>query len=99
MSCASHTRDRHGTALSSADPRTQRWARRDTRLAPPGAAFAVQAGEGTTLETPIGDAVTIKAATEQIKGSLTVLELVSGPKSQRGWISPIGPKPSCGVSM
>ena len=41
--------------------------------------FAVQAGEGTTLETPIGDAVTIKAATGQTSGLLTVLELVIGP--------------------
>jgi len=46
----------------------------------PVAPFAVQAGEGTTLETPIGDAVTIKAATGQTNGSLTVLELVIGPK-------------------
>ena len=53
---------------------------RDTQLAPPGAAFAVQAGEGTTLETPIGDTATIKAATEQTNGSLTVLELVIGPE-------------------
>jgi mannose-6-phosphate isomerase-like protein (cupin superfamily) len=44
------------------------------------APFAVQAGEGATLETPIGDTVTIKAATEQTNGSLTVLELVIGPK-------------------
>jgi mannose-6-phosphate isomerase-like protein (cupin superfamily) len=46
----------------------------------PVAAFAVQAGEGTTLETPTGDAVTIKAATSQTNGSLTVLELVIGPR-------------------
>ena len=48
--------------------------------ATPIAPFAVQAGEGTTLESPIGDAITIKAATGQTNGSLTVLELVIGPK-------------------
>jgi mannose-6-phosphate isomerase-like protein (cupin superfamily) len=31
------------------------------------------------LETPTGDVVTIKAATRQTNGSLTVLELVIGP--------------------
>ena len=46
----------------------------------PVAPFAVQAGEGTTLETPIGDVLTIKAATRQTNGALTVLELVIGPK-------------------
>ena len=51
-----------------------------SRLSTPVAPFAVQAGEGATLETPIGDAVTIKAATGQTNGSLTVLELVIGPK-------------------
>jgi mannose-6-phosphate isomerase-like protein (cupin superfamily) len=35
--------------------------------------------EGTVLETPTGDVVTIKAATRQTNGSLTVLELVIGP--------------------
>jgi mannose-6-phosphate isomerase-like protein (cupin superfamily) len=43
------------------------------------AAFAVQPGEGTVLETPTGDVVTIKAATRQTNGSLTVLEFVIGP--------------------
>jgi mannose-6-phosphate isomerase-like protein (cupin superfamily) len=42
--------------------------------------FAVLAGEGTALKTPIGDVLTIKAATRQTNGSLTVLELVIGPK-------------------
>jgi mannose-6-phosphate isomerase-like protein (cupin superfamily) len=42
--------------------------------------FAVQAGEGAVLESPTGDAITIKAATRQTKGSLTVLELVISPK-------------------
>jgi mannose-6-phosphate isomerase-like protein (cupin superfamily) len=42
--------------------------------------FAVQPGEGTALETPTGDLVTVKAATRQTNGSLTVLELVIGPK-------------------
>ena len=46
----------------------------------PVAPFAVQAGEGTALETPIGDVITLKAATRQTNGSLTVLELVIGPK-------------------
>ena len=46
----------------------------------PVAPFAVQAGEGAALETPIGDVLTVKAATRQTNGSLTVLELVIGPK-------------------
>jgi quercetin dioxygenase-like cupin family protein len=42
--------------------------------------FAVQAGEGTTMEIPTpGDSVTVKAATRQTNGSLTVLEFVIGP--------------------
>ena len=44
------------------------------------APFAVQSGEGKTLETPTGDVVTIKATTKQTNGSLTVLELLFGPK-------------------
>ena len=44
------------------------------------APFAVQPGEGTALETPTGDAITIKAATRQTNGSLTVLEFVIDPK-------------------
>ena len=46
----------------------------------PVAPFAVQSGEGTALGTPTDDIVTIKAATRQTNGSLTVLELVIGPK-------------------
>ena len=46
----------------------------------PVAPFAIQSGEGPTLETPIGDVLTVKAATRQTNGSLTVLELVIGPK-------------------
>jgi len=46
----------------------------------PIAPFAVQSGEGMALETPTGDTVTIKAATSQTNGSLTVLELMIGPK-------------------
>ena len=49
-------------------------------LPAPVAPFALQAGEGTALETPIGDLITVKAATRQTNGSLTVLELVIGPK-------------------
>jgi mannose-6-phosphate isomerase-like protein (cupin superfamily) len=50
------------------------------RVPTPVAPFAVQSGEGTALETPTGDVVTIKAATRQTNGSLTVMELVIGPK-------------------
>lgn len=46
----------------------------------PVAPFAVQFGEGTALETPTGDVVTIKAATRQTNGSLTVLEFLIAPK-------------------
>ena len=55
---------------------TETGACRPAHVAP----FAVQAGEGPALETPIGDMVTDKAATRQTNGSLTVLELVIGPK-------------------
>jgi mannose-6-phosphate isomerase-like protein (cupin superfamily) len=48
----------------------------DTPIPP----FAVQAGEGIFLETPIGDTAIIKADTTQTNGSLTVIELVIGPK-------------------
>src|ERR1700753_1956566 len=64
----------------------RRRAMTDTELAEglvpgtPVAPFAIQAGEGPTLETPIGDVLTVKAATRQTNGSLTVLELVIGPK-------------------
>ena len=44
------------------------------------AAFAVEPGEGTALQTPTGDVVTVKAATGQTNGSLTVLELVISPR-------------------
>lgn len=49
------------------------------RVPAPVAPFAVQSGEGTALETPMGDMVTVKASTRQTNGSLTVLELVIGP--------------------
>jgi mannose-6-phosphate isomerase-like protein (cupin superfamily) len=42
--------------------------------------FAVQYGEGLTVETPTGDSVTFKADTARTNGSLTVLELLIGPK-------------------
>ena len=47
------------------------------RIAP----FAVQVDEGTMLETPIGDVVTIKAAARHTGGSLSVMELLIAPKS------------------
>lgn len=50
------------------------------RVLTPSAPFAVQPGEGTALETPTGNVVTIKGATRQTNGSLTVLELLIGPK-------------------
>lgn len=43
--------------------------------------FAVQAGEGTTLETPTGDQVTIKAHTRSTNGAMSVLEFAVAPKS------------------
>lgn len=42
--------------------------------------FAVQSGEGPTVQTPTGDSVTFKADTGGTNGSLTVLELLIGPK-------------------
>jgi mannose-6-phosphate isomerase-like protein (cupin superfamily) len=48
------------------------------------APFAVQSGEGIALESPTGDLVTIKAATSQTNGSLTVLELLIRPKEGPG---------------
>jgi mannose-6-phosphate isomerase-like protein (cupin superfamily) len=45
------------------------------------APFAVQSGEGTRLETPTGDWVTIKAHTRNTNGSLSVLEITSEPRS------------------
>jgi mannose-6-phosphate isomerase-like protein (cupin superfamily) len=48
----------------------------------PIAPFAVQSGEGTELETPPGGGVvTIKAATRETNGSLTVLEFLIDPKN------------------
>ena len=44
----------------------------------PIAPFAIQFGEGTALEIPTGE-VTIKAATKETNGSLTVLEFLIGP--------------------
>ncbi|WP_232660351.1 cupin domain-containing protein [Pseudonocardia sp. TRM90224] len=41
--------------------------------------FAVPAGEGTTLPTPTGSSVTIKAGTSSTSGSMTVLEILSTP--------------------
>ncbi len=65
-----------GEALAGGSPETA-----DARggVVRPVAAFAVQPGEGTALPTPTGDLVTIKAATSQTNGSLTVLELLIGP--------------------
>jgi mannose-6-phosphate isomerase-like protein (cupin superfamily) len=45
------------------------------------APFAVQRGEGPVLETPTGDAITVKADTRSTNGSLTVLELLVAPRS------------------
>jgi hypothetical protein len=45
------------------------------------APFAVQSGEGTRLETPTGDWVTITAHTRNTNGSMSVLEVTSEPKS------------------
>ena len=46
--------------------------------------FAVQAGEGTTLQTPTGDSVTVKADTRGTNGSMTVLEFRIRPGSGPG---------------
>ncbi|NMO92312.1 cupin domain-containing protein [Actinomycetospora sp. TBRC 11914] len=48
-------------------------------MAAPAAPFAVAAGEGTALRTPTASTVTIKAATGQTNGSMTVLELAILP--------------------
>ena len=48
----------------------------DTSIPP----FAVKAQEGIALETPTGDTAKIKAGTSQTNGSMTVIELVIGPK-------------------
>jgi len=47
----------------------------------PMAPFAVQPGEGTALEPPMGGSVTVKVATSQTNGSLTVLEFLVGPRN------------------
>ena len=41
--------------------------------------FVVQPHEGVTLQTPTAGSVTVKAATEQTHGSLTVLEFLIPP--------------------
>ena len=46
----------------------------------PVAPFAVQFGQGTALKTPTGDTATIKATTRETNGSLTVMEILIGPK-------------------
>ena len=43
--------------------------------------FAVPPGEGTLLETPTGDVVTIKAHTRNTNGSMSVLEIAVEPNS------------------
>jgi mannose-6-phosphate isomerase-like protein (cupin superfamily) len=45
------------------------------------APFAVEPGAGPVLETPTGDAITVKADTRSTNGSLTVLELLVAPGS------------------
>ena len=43
--------------------------------------FAVQAGQGTRLETPTGDWAYVMTNTRNTHGSMTVLELVISPKN------------------
>jgi hypothetical protein len=43
--------------------------------------FAVQAGEGESLEAPTGDVVTIKAHTRNTNGSMSVHEIAIAPMS------------------
>jgi mannose-6-phosphate isomerase-like protein (cupin superfamily) len=43
--------------------------------------FAVQAGEGETLETPTGDQATIKAHTRNTNGSMSVIEIAVAAQS------------------
>ena len=50
-------------------------------MSDPTTPFAVQAGEGKSLETPTGDLVTIKAHTRNTNGSMSVLEIAVEPKS------------------
>ena len=56
--------------------------RRMSAQVPP---FAVQAGEGESLETPTGDVVTIKAHTRNTNGSMSVHEIAIAPKSGPGF--------------
>jgi hypothetical protein len=60
-------------------------------------AFAVQSGEGLTVQTPTGDSVTVKADTRKTNGSLIVLELLIGPK-QGPRCTPTFARTSCGMS-
>jgi mannose-6-phosphate isomerase-like protein (cupin superfamily) len=46
----------------------------------PNPPFAGQSGEGIVLETPTGDTAIVRADTRQTNGSMTVIELVIGPK-------------------
>ena len=73
MSNGQQTRD----VITNSSPETSQ---AGSRALASSAAFAVQPDEGTALQTPTGDVVTIKAATRQTNGMLTVLELVIGPK-------------------
>lgn len=50
----------------------------------PVAPFAVHPGAGTALPTPTGDVITLKAVTGQTNGSLTVMEVLIGPKQGPG---------------
>ena len=43
--------------------------------------FAVQAGSGTVLETPIGGTAVVKADAGQTAGAVSVVELVVGPRN------------------
>jgi mannose-6-phosphate isomerase-like protein (cupin superfamily) len=43
--------------------------------------FAVQRGEGKSLDAPTGDLVTIKAHTRSTNGSMSVLEFTNQPKN------------------
>jgi mannose-6-phosphate isomerase-like protein (cupin superfamily) len=47
-------------------------------------AFEVPSSEGTTLETPTGDWITIKAHTRNTNGSMSVFEIVTEPMSGPG---------------
>ena len=53
-------------------------------MANPVTPFAVQPGEGTTLETPSADRITIKAHTRSTNGSMSVFEIATEPKSGPG---------------